>query len=105
MDKLQFSQSTNTLSEISEELDHQIKMKISMYMEENQREALDAMGHTDTFLPSNIFKNQLEQKLQQKYNLAVSSTGKKVTHTLLSFFHKKTADADCQTISFEEFER
>ena len=103
MDKLHFSQSTNTLSEISEELDHQIKMKISLYMEESQREALDAMA-SDDFLPSNIFRAQLEQKLNQKYTHAVSSTGKKVTHTLLSFVRKNTVDADCQTISYEEFE-
>lgn len=75
-------------------------------MEENQQANVGTEnGEGVQVMAADVYKDQMEKKLNSQYHKAVGTTTKRVTKTLLKFFHRDKRDMDCQTISFEEFEK
>ena len=43
--------------------------------------------------------------INSQYSKAVGATSKKIVSTLTNFYHRDYATVECQTLSFEEFEK
>ena len=106
LSELNFSQSTRTLDEVSDDLEHFMKMKVQYFVEDSKREAqAHEQGINDEPMPPLVYGKQMDQKLHKQYEHGVGMTTKRVTNTLLSFLRKPSKSTECQTITYEEFEK
>lgn len=53
-------------------------------------------------LPSNMFREEMDKTLEQKFNFIVYKTGKKVADRFIKKYVKKMTDNSCQTLSIEQ---
>jgi DNA repair ATPase RecN len=89
LSELNFSQSTRTLDEVSEDLEHFMKMKVQYFVEDQKRETqTHDEGLHDEPMPPLVYGKQMNHKLQRQYEHGLGMTTKRVTNTLLSFLRK-----------------
>lgn len=103
LNQLQYSDVLINLQSFHNELISMQKGQLQVYQEQNQ-EVEDNLSKNMNKppLPSNMFREEMDKTLEQKFNLSIYKTGKKVADRFIKKYVKQMKDNSCQTLSIEQ---